>query len=206
MLKLLSKKIGMSHLYDDNGVVTPVTVVKPYDNCVVDSKEYSDSHATVRIGFKIDKKEKNINKSIAGVFKKNKLSSFGKIIESNIKKDSFKQGESLGLSSLKEGSLIKVSAKSIGKGFAGSMKRHNFSGLEASHGISISHRSHGSTGQCQDPGKVFKGKKMAGRMGNKNVTIKNLKVFKKDEENGLIFISGAVPGHKGCDVVLLLNS
>ena len=96
-----------------------------------------------------------------------------------------------------EGQFVDVSANSIGKGFAGGMKRHNFAGNRATHGVSISHRSHGSTGQCQDPGKVFKGKKMAGRLGNKKVTIQNLKVLKIDLDNNIILVKGAVPGHKG---------
>jgi large subunit ribosomal protein L3 len=206
MLKLLSKKIGMTHCYDKEGYIVPVTIIKAYDNVVIDSKDLDNECSSIKVGFKIEKKEKNTNKSVAGLFKKSNLPVFGKIIESKVSNDSFKKNNSLDLSFIKEGSLVKISGKSIGKGFAGAMKRHNFGGLEASHGISVSHRSHGSTGQCQDPGKVFKGKKMAGRMGNRNVTIKNLRVFKKDDENNLLFISGAVPGHKGSDVVLLLNS
>lgn len=196
----------MSHCYDKLGNIIPVTVLKAYDNVVVGAKDSSDGSSIIKVGFKVKKKEKNINNSVIGLFKKKNLPAFGKIVESKVASNSFKEGSSVDLSSIKEGSLIKVSGKSIGKGFAGGMKRHNFGGLEMTHGVSISHRSHGSTGQCQDPGKVFKGKKMAGRMGNKNVTVKNLKVFKKDDKNSLLFILGAVPGHKGGDVVVLLNS
>jgi large subunit ribosomal protein L3 len=206
MLRLLSKKLGMAHLYDEEGNIVPVTVIKAYDNVVVESKSLDNGLSAVRVGFDVGKKEKNINNSVAGSFKKKNLPVFGKIVESKISSDFFKEGSPLDLSFIKEGSFVKVQGKSIGKGFSGAMKRHNFAGLEASHGVSISHRSHGSTGQCQDPGKVFKGKKMAGRMGNKRVTVKNLRVFKKDEDNKLLFISGAVPGHKGGDVILLLNA
>ena len=106
-------------------------------------------------------------------------------------------GDKVGVNNFVEGQFVDVSANSIGKGFAGGMKRHNFSGNRATHGVSISHRSHGSTGQCQDPGKVFKGKKMAGRLGNVKVTTQNLKILKVDHDNNLILIRGAVPGHKG---------
>ena len=99
-----------------------------------------------------------------------------------------------------EGQYIDVSSNSIGKGFAGGMKRHNFAGNRATHGVSISHRSHGSTGQCQDPGKVFKGKKMAGRLGNKKITTQNLLILKVDAKNNLLIVKGSVPGHKGCMV------
>jgi 50S ribosomal protein L3, bacterial len=117
----------------------------------------------------------------------------------------FKVGDSINASNFVVGQFVDVSSNSIGKGFAGGMKRHNFSGNRATHGVSISHRSHGSTGQCQDPGKVFKGKKMAGRLGNKKVTIQNLKVLNIDMENNLIILKGAVPGHKG-SVIKIVDS
>ena len=111
--------------------------------------------------------------------------------------EEYKIGDSMDVKNFVEGQFIDITSNSKGKGFAGGMKRHNFSGNRATHGVSISHRSHGSTGQCQDPGKVFKGKKMAGRLGNVRVTIQNLKVLKVDFENNLLLVKGAVPGHKG---------
>ena len=111
--------------------------------------------------------------------------------------EEYKIGDSMDVKNFVEGQFIDITSNSKGKGFAGGMKRHNFSGNRATHGVSISHRSHGSTGQCQDPGKVFKGKKMAGRLGNVRVTIQNLKILKVDFENNLLLVKGAVPGHKG---------
>ena len=130
--------------------------------------------------------------------KKNKLKAFSHSREFKLKEpSSFKVGDMVSVSNFMVGQFVDVTSNSIGKGFAGGMKRHNFSGNRATHGVSISHRSHGSTGQCQDPGKVFKGKKMAGRLGNKKVTIQNLKILNIDTENNLIILKGAVPGHKG---------
>ena len=111
--------------------------------------------------------------------------------------EQYKVGNKISVTNFVEGQFVDVSANSIGKGFAGGMKRHNFAGNRATHGVSISHRSHGSTGQCQDPGKVFKGKKMAGRLGNKKVTVQNLKVLKVDTDKNILLVKGAVPGHKG---------
>ena len=130
--------------------------------------------------------------------KKNNLGSFKfskEFLTAN--SDQYKVGNSISVNNFIEGQFVDVSSNSIGKGFAGGMKRHNFAGNRATHGVSISHRSHGSTGQCQDPGKVFKGKKMAGRLGNKKVTIQNLKVLKIDSDNNILLVKGAVPGHKG---------
>ena len=130
--------------------------------------------------------------------KKNNVSSFKYSREFRVSNlDSYKVGSEVKVNNFIEGQFVDVCSNSIGKGFAGGMKRHNFAGNRATHGVSISHRSHGSTGQCQDPGKVFKGKKMAGRLGNKKITVQNLKVLKVDIDNNILLIKGAVPGHKG---------
>ena len=141
---------------------------------------------------------KSIGKPFSEFLKKNKLKAFSYSREFKLEEPSrLKVGDKVGVSNFIVGQFVDVTSNSIGKGFAGGMKRHNFSGNRATHGVSISHRSHGSTGQCQDPGKVFKGKKMAGRLGNKKVTIQNLKILNIDTENNLIILKGAVPGHKG---------
>ena len=133
--------------------------------------------------------------------KKNNLTAFSRSREFRLDStEGFKVGDEINVSNFMEGQYVDVSSNSIGKGFAGGMKRHNFAGNRATHGVSISHRSHGSTGQCQDPGKVFKGKKMAGRLGNKKITTQNLLVLKVDTENNLLIVKGSVPGHKGCMV------
>jgi large subunit ribosomal protein L3 len=205
MVNLIAKKIGMSRIYQENNAAVPFTMVKLYDNCIVGVDDNFDGEFKVlKVGFNKVKSSKNVAKSVAGVFAKNKLPVHKKIYGCKVTKNAeYKIGDSLSLESLIEkGDFLDVSGISIGKGFAGAMKRHNFGGLEASHGISISHRSHGSTGQCQDPGKVFKGKKMAGHMGVDKVTIKNLEVLVVDLENNVIGIKGSIPGSKGGDVVL----
>jgi large subunit ribosomal protein L3 len=208
MLKVLGKKIGMTHSYNDDGVRIPVTVVELYENFILDLTSLNQSNnILLKVGFKGSKKEKNISKPFAGLFKKKNIAVCSKIIESKSSNiNDAKIGSPLDLSFIKNGSVISVSGISIGKGFAGAMKRHNFGGLEATHGISISHRSHGSTGQCQDPGKVFKGKKMAGHMGSAKVTVKNLKVVDFKPKESLFFIKGSIPGHKGSDVTLHLDN
>ena len=204
-LNLIARKLGMSHIHTDEGVFIPLTMVKLYDNCVLDMA--ADEGSNIRIGFGKLEKSKEINKPIAGIFNKKKIPVHRRLCVSKVsKKFEYKIGDSINVSSiLSVGDLVSVSGASIGKGFAGAMKRHNFGGLEASHGISISHRSHGSTGQCQDPGKVFKGKKMAGHMGNEKVTIKNLKVVDIDNENNIVAFKGSIPGSSGKDVILKID-
>ncbi len=200
---LICKKIGMSRIFSAEGSHVPVTVLE-LDNCQVVSSltEEKNGYSAVQIGVgKI--KEKKISKPMEGHFKKNKVNPKLKISEFRVTKDNLiDTGTEIVASHFVEGQFIDATGISIGKGFAGAMKRHNFGGLRASHGVSISHRSHGSTGQCQDPGKVFKGKKMAGHMGSSKTTIQNLEVVKTDSENGYIFIKGAIPGPKGGWVVL----
>ena len=151
------------------------------------------------LGYHLENLKEKIINQLKGFLKKRMslLFYFRKNLELD-ETSNYKIGEKVTVSNFIEGQFVDVTSNSKGKGFAGGMKRHNFGGNRATHGVSISHRSHGSTGQCQDPGKVFKGKKMAGRLGNVQVTIQNLKVLKVDNDNGIILVKGAVPGHKDC--------
>jgi large subunit ribosomal protein L3 len=205
MLELVGKKIGMSHIFKDSGASTPLTMIQVYDNCVMELAVNADKDFdSLLMGFvKLDNPKK-ISKSVAGIFNKKSIPLYRKIHRSQVKKGlELKTGDSITIDSIiNEGDKINISGITIGKGFAGVMKRWNFAGLEASHGVSVSHRSHGSTGQRQDPGKVFKGKKMAGHMGVDKVTVKNLEVVIIDKEKSIIAVKGAVPGNAGCDVIL----
>lgn len=205
MLELVGKKIGMTHIYKDEGIAIPLTMVQLYDNCVIDLKDNENKDFnSLLVAFEKATKPQNVSKPLAGIFNKKSLPLYKKIHGSQLKKGvEFKVGEPIEIDTiLKEGDTVNVSGVSCGKGFAGAMKRWNFGGLEASHGISISHRSHGSTGQCQDPGKVFKGKKMAGHMGVDNITVKNVEVLMIDKEKSVIAVKGSIPGYAGNDVVL----
>ena len=194
---LLAEKVGMSRFYDKDKINHSVTVLQVRDCQVVSLKNYDkDGYNAVTLSH--GSYSKSINKPFKEFLKKNKLKAFFHSKEFRLTEPSrFKVGDKLSVSNFIVGQFVDVTSNSIGKGFAGGMKRHNFSGNRATHGVSISHRSHGSTGQCQDPGKVFKGKKMAGRLGNKKTTIQNLKILNIDTENNLIILKGAVPGHKG---------
>jgi len=207
MLEFIGKKIGMSHLYEENGSSIPLTFIQIYDNVVFEFDNTTEQYSKLVLAFEKNTNIKKISKSVAGKFIKKGLPIFNKIHNSRVKKTSeFKVGESLDfVNFLAKGDKITVTGITVGKGFAGSMKRWGFRGLEASHGVSISHRSHGSTGQRQDPGKVFKGKKMAGHMGVKKVSTKNLEVIHIDKEKSLIAVSGCVPGSSGKDVILRLK-
>jgi len=205
MLELVGKKIGMSHLFKDNGTTVPLTMVQIYDNCVLDlvvneNKEFD----SLLMAFEKVTHTKRLSKPLAGIFNKKSVPLFKKIRGSQVKKGlEYKVGDQITIDSVvKEGDMINITGVSTGKGFAGVMKRWNFRGLEASHGVSVSHRSHGSTGQRQDPGKTFKGKKMAGHMGVDNITVKNLEVLIVDKEKSLIAVKGSIPGYSGGDVVL----
>lgn len=195
----------MTHLFKENGNVVPLTMLQIYDNCVLDLVVNADKDFdSLQMAFEKADKTKNISKPQAGIFAKKSLPVYKKIRTSQIRKGSeLKVGETITLESVvKEGDKVAIAGVSSGKGFAGVMKRWNFRGLEASHGVSVSHRSHGSTGQRQDPGKTFKGKKMAGHMGVDNITTKNLEVVMIDKEKSVIAVKGAVPGHAGADVIL----
>jgi large subunit ribosomal protein L3 len=193
---VLARKLGMTRLFSDNGRAEAVTVLS-LDNCtVVASKQYRDGVQSLQLGVG-EVKTKNVTKPMRGYFGQQKVEPKRLLKEFRVANDALLPAGSVLLAShYQAGQFIDVSGVSIGKGFAGAMKRHNFGGLRASHGVSISHRSHGSTGGRQDPGKVFKGKKMAGHMGDRNVTVQNLRVAGIDEENGLVFVAGAVPGAK----------
>ena len=205
---LIATKLGNSSYYDDNGSVTNVTVLK-VDDCIVSSIKTveKDGYNALQIAsIETGKEIKKINKPQRKIFTHIKISPKKILKEFRVDTDNILElGTKIGVTHFKKDQFIDVSGYSSGKGFAGVMKRHNFGGLRASHGVSISHRSHGSTGQNQDPGRVFKGKKMAGRMGNKKVTKQNLKVVEVDENNKIIIVSGSVPGRKN-SIVLLKDS
>ena len=202
-LGLIGKKIGMTREFFDSGISIPVTVVKVEKGRVIDvySKE-KNGYSAVKLGFMKIKNSK-LTKQMKGFFAKKNTEPKKIIKEYRIDKpEEFKTGNEIGLEVFKDVKFIDVRSQTIGKGFAGVMKRYNFAGLRASHGVSVSHRSHGSTGQNQDPGKVFKGKKMAGHMGDKFRTILNLEVIKSDLENNLLYIKGSIPGSKNSLVYL----
>jgi len=196
---LIATKIGNSSYYSENGNVIPVTVLK-VDECIVSNIKTleKDGYSSIQL-VSIDGKSdiKKIKKPQQKLFANIKSDSKKVIKEFRIDPENkLEIGTKLNVSHFKKDQYVDVTSKSIGKGFAGAMKRHNFGGLRASHGVSVSHRSHGSTGQNQDPGKVFKGKKMAGHMGAIKVTKQNLKVIDVDEENKILIINGSVPGRK----------
>ena len=202
-LGLVGKKMGMTREFFNSGVSIPVTVVKVEKGRVIDiyTKE-KNGYSAVKLGF-IKKKNSKLTNQMKGFFAKKNTEPKKIIKEYRIEKtDEYKTGSEVGLEIMKDVKFIDVRSQTIGKGFAGVMKKYNFGGLRASHGVSVSHRSHGSTGQNQDPGKVFKGKKMAGHMGSKFRTILNLEVIKSDIENGLIYIKGSIPGSKNTIVYL----
>ena len=200
---LLGTKIGMTREFMKSGQSIPVTVIKIEKGRVLDiiTKE-KRGYSAVKVGFcKI--KNSKITKQMKGYFSKKKTEPKKILKEFRIENnDQFKEGNEFGLEIFKDKKFLDVRSKTIGKGFAGGMKRWNFSGLRASHGVSVSHRAHGSTGQNQDPGKVFKGKKMAGHMGDRMRTMLNLEIIKSDLENSLIYLRGSIPGSKNTTVFL----
>ncbi len=204
---LIGKKIGMTREFFDSGVLVPVTVLFIEKGRIIDliTKEKRGYNA-IQVGFGKIKNSK-LTKQMKGLFAKKNTEPKKILKEFRVDNISeFKLGNEIGLELFKDQKFVDVTSKTIGKGFAGVMKRHNFSGNRASHGVSVTHRSHGSTGQNQDPGKVFKGKKMAGHMGNKVRTIQNLEIIKSDPENNLIFVKGSVPGSKNSLVLIQKNS
>ena len=192
---LIAKKLGMSRIFEADGTHVPVTVLSVEGLQVVNVKTTEkDGYNAVQLGTGAIK-AKNVKKPQKGYFAKANVAPKKKLGEFRVSEDCLlKIGSELSVEHFVAGQYVDVCATSNGKGFAGVMKRHNFAGLEASHGVSISHRSHGSTGQRQDPGKVFKGKKMAGHMGAERVTVQNLKVVAVDASKGLIMVKGGVPG------------
>ena len=200
-LTLVGKKVGMTRLFEDNGISRAVTVVDLYDLTVCDLRTVEkNGYSAIVLGYQ-EVEEKKLSKPQAGFFKKNNLPFLKNTFEVRLDSlEGYEVGQKVSFDIFDGVEKVTVVGRSIGKGFAGAMKRHNFSGLRASHGVSVSHRSHGSTGACQDPGKVFKGKKMAGHLGNAQVTVKNLSVARFDKERGLVFIAGSVPGAKQSNV------
>ncbi|MEX3008853.1 50S ribosomal protein L3 [Hoeflea sp. TYP-13] len=200
---VIAQKVGMTRVYNDAGEHVPVTVLR-LQNCQVVAQRTEDKngYTAVQLGVGIAK-AKNTSKAMRGHFAAAKVEPKAKLAEFRVTADNMIDiGAEITAEHFVAGQLVDVTGTSVGKGFAGAMKRHNFGGLRATHGVSISHRSHGSTGQCQDPGKVFKGKKMAGHMGNTRVTTQNLEVVSTDTDRGLILVKGAVPGSKGSWIIV----
>jgi len=195
---VIAKKVGMTRLFMDDGKQIPVTVLQLDGLQVVATRTAEkDGYSAVQLGAG-SARAKRTSKAMRGHFATAKVEPKRKVAEFRVDPENLiGVGEEITADHYFAGQFVDVSGTSIGKGFAGAMKRHNFAGLRASHGVSISHRSHGSTGQCQDPGRVFKGKKMAGHMGAARVTTQNLQVVRTDADRGLIMIRGAVPGSKG---------
>ncbi|WP_417258191.1 50S ribosomal protein L3 [Celeribacter sp.] len=195
---VIAKKVGMTRLFMEDGKQIPVTVLQLENLQVVAQRtNEKDGYVAVQLGAG-SAKAKRTSKAMRGHFAAANVAPKRKVAEFRVDEENLiAVGEEISADHYFDGQYVDVSGTSIGKGFAGAMKRHNFGGLRATHGVSISHRSHGSTGQCQDPGKVFKGKKMAGHMGAVRVTTQNLQVVRTDADRGLIMVKGAVPGSKG---------
>ena len=194
---VIARKLGMTRIFNDAGRHVPVTVLKMDDvQVVAQMTGEKNGYTAVQLGAG-SAKAKNVSKAMRGHFAKASVMPKAKLAEFRVSEDALVEvGANMAPSHFVSGQKVDVVGTSQGKGFAGAMKRHNFGGLRASHGVSVSHRSHGSTGQCQDPGKVFKGKKMAGQMGNKRITTQNLEIVAVDDNQGIILIEGAVPGSK----------
>jgi len=200
---LIGKKIGMTREFYKSGQSVPVTVIKFDRGRVIQllSKEKNGYNA-VQIGFGKIKNSK-LSKQMKRYFAKKNTEPKKVLKEFRVKSlENFKEGNEVGIEIFKDTKFVDIKSKTIGKGFAGAMKRHNFAGLRASHGVSISHRAHGSTGQNQDPGKVFKNKKMAGHMGDKIRTMQNIEIIKSDPDNNLLYLKGSIPGSKNTQVVV----
>jgi len=202
-IALIGKKIGMTREFYKTGQSVPVTVVKMEKGRIIELiNEEKRGYKGVQIGFGKIKNSK-LSKPMKGYFAKKNTEPKKKLKEFRVNNlEDFKEGNEFGIEIFKDIKFVDVKSTTIGKGFAGAMKRHNFSGLRATHGVSVSHRSHGSTGQRQDPGKVFKNKKMAGHMGNKIRTIQNIEIIKSDNENNLLYLKGSIPGSKNTEVLV----
>ncbi len=202
-IALLGKKIGMTREFYKSGQLVPVTVLKMEKARVIQViEENKRGYRAVQLGYGKIKNSK-ITKSMKGFFSKKNTEAKKKLKEFRVQNtENFKEGNEFGLEIFKDIKFVDTRSKTIGKGFAGAMKRHNFGGLRATHGVSVSHRSHGSTGQRQDPGKVFKGKKMAGHMGDKLRTMQNIEIIKTDLENELLYLKGSIPGSKNSEILV----
>jgi len=202
-IALIGKKIGMTREFYKTGQSVPVTVIKMEKGRIIELiNEEKRGYKAVQIGFGKIKTSK-LSKAMKGYFTKKNTEPKKKLKEFRVKSlDNYKEGNEFGLEIFKDVKFVDIKSTTIGKGFAGVMKRYNFAGLRATHGVSVSHRSHGSTGQRQDPGKVFKNKKMAGHMGNKLRTIQNIEIIKSDNENDLLYLKGSIPGSKNTEVLV----
>ncbi len=202
-IALIGKKIGMTREFYKTGQSIPVTVLKIEKGRIINViNEKERGYKAIQLGFGKVKNSK-LTKAMKGFFTKKSTEPKKKLKEFRVKNtEDYKPGNEFGLEIFSDIKFVDIKSKTIGKGFAGGMKRHNFSGLRATHGVSVSHRSHGSTGQRQDPGKVFKGKKMAGHMGDKIRTMQNIEIIKSDLDNELLYIRGSIPGAKNTEVLV----
>jgi len=202
-IALVGKKIGMTREFYHTGRLVPVTVIKMEKARVISViEEDKRGYKAIQLGFGNIKSSK-LTKAMKGMYAKKNTEAKKKLKEFRVKDtEPYKEGNEFGLEIFNEVKFVDTTSKTIGKGFAGAMKRHNFGGLRATHGVSVSHRSHGSTGQRQDPGKVFKGKKMAGHMGDRVRTMLNLEIIKTDLENELLYLKGSIPGSKNSEVLV----
>ena len=202
-IALIGKKIGMTREFYKTGQLVPVTVLKMEKARVINViDEDKRGYKAVQLGYGKIKNSK-LTKAMKGYFTKKNTEPKNKLKEFRVDNtETYKEGNEFGLEIFKDIKFVDTKSKTIGKGFAGAMKRHNFGGLRATHGVSVSHRSHGSTGQRQDPGKVFKGKKMAGHMGDKLRTMQNIEIIKTDLENELLYLKGSIPGSKNSEILV----
>ena len=202
-IALIGKKIGMTREFYKTGQLVPVTVIKMEKARVIQIiDEEKRGYKAVQLGYGKIKNSK-LSKSMKGYFTKKNTEPKKKLKEYRVEDiTKYKEGNEFGIEIFNDVKFVDTKSKTIGKGFAGAMKRHNFCGLRATHGVSISHRSHGSTGQRQDPGKVFKGKKMAGHMGDNLRTMQNIEIIKADLENELLYLKGSIPGSKNAEVIV----
>ena len=202
-IALIGKKIGMTREFYKSGQLVPVTVIKMEKARVIQViNEEKRGYKAVQLGYGNIKNSK-LTKAMKGFFAKKNTEAKKKLKEYRVSNtEDYKEGNEFGLEIFKDTKFVDTRSKTIGKGFAGAMKRHNFGGLRATHGVSVSHRSHGSTGQRQDPGKVFKGKKMAGHMGDKLRTMQNIEIIKTDLENELLYLKGSIPGSKNSEILV----
>lgn len=205
MLGLIAKKEGMTRVFTEDGKSIPVTIVSVRDNKIVDVKtEDTHGYNAVQVAFGLSRKN-SISQPVAGFYKKHDIQPAEGIKEFRVSSkdlEEYKAGNDLNVDVFEEGQIVDVTGMSKGKGFAGTVKRHNFRTQDASHGNSLSHRAPGSVGQTQTPGRVWKGKKMAGRMGHQKTTIQSLQVIKVDTESSLLYIKGALPGHNTCTLIV----
>lgn len=206
-LGLVGTKIGMSRMFFEDGRIVPITIVSIDNNLritQIKEKNINDTYNSIQVTSGL-KKVKNVNKPLAGHYNKAKVKPGIGLWEFRVNGEEIKKrkvGDLININVFQKGQKIQVKSISKGKGFAGVIKRHNFNSQRASHGNSLSHNAPGSIGQCQTPGRVFKGKKMAGRMGNRNTTVKNLEIIEIDEKNNILLIKGAIPGYNGRTVIL----